>query len=233
MKPYVICHMAATIDGRTVLDRWRPKREGVGGLFDRVHEQLGGDAWLFGRVTGQELAKGTGYPARTARKFPREPWFATHDAGAYGVVLDPHGEIAWGRSDVDGDPIVVVLTERVGDAHLAGLRADGVSYVFAGEAALDLPLTLATLNRELGVKRLLLEGGGITNGSFLRAGLVDEVSLLVFPCLDGSPGASSVFDAASGEDDRSPPLESVELTSSQAMEDGVVWLRYRIRNRGG
>src|SRR5208337_826028 len=48
------------------------------------------------------------------------------------------GKIAWGRSDVGGDPIVVVLTEQVSDAHLAGLRADGVSYIFAGERTLDL-----------------------------------------------------------------------------------------------
>jgi hypothetical protein len=53
-------------------------------------------------------------------------------------VLDPHGKIAWGRGDIGGDPIVVVLTANISDAHLAGLRADGVSYLFAGERALDL-----------------------------------------------------------------------------------------------
>jgi hypothetical protein len=39
---------------------------------------------------------------------------------------------AWGRSDLGGDPIVVALTEQVPDAHPAALRADGVSYIFAG-----------------------------------------------------------------------------------------------------
>ena len=29
------------------------------------------------------------------------------DAKAYGVVLDSHGKIGWGRSDIGGDPIVV------------------------------------------------------------------------------------------------------------------------------
>jgi hypothetical protein len=33
------------------------------------------------------------------------------DAAAYGIALDAHGKIAWGRSDIGGDPIVVVLTE--------------------------------------------------------------------------------------------------------------------------
>ena len=53
-----------------------------------------------------------------------------------------------------------MLTERVSDAHLAGLRQDGVSYFFAGEHELDLGSALEILNRELGLERLLLEGGG-------------------------------------------------------------------------
>jgi len=56
MKPYVICLMASSVDGRTLPSRWRPKS--AGGLFERVHDQLAGDAWLVGRVTGQEFAKG-------------------------------------------------------------------------------------------------------------------------------------------------------------------------------
>jgi riboflavin biosynthesis pyrimidine reductase len=85
-----------------------------------------------------------------------------------------------------------VLTERVLDAHLAGLREDGVSYIFAGEQQLDLGLALEILNRELGLERLLLEGGGGSNGAFLRAGLIDEISLAICPAVDGARGAPSI-----------------------------------------
>ena len=61
---------------------------------------------------------------------------------------------------------------------MAGLRGEGVSYIFAGKSQLDLALTLDILNRDLGVKRLLVEGGGRINGAFLRGGLVDELSLI-------------------------------------------------------
>ena len=100
---------------------------------------------------------------------------------AWGIALDAQGKIAWGRSDIGGDPIVAVLTERISDARLAGLRQDGVSYIFAGEQELDLALALEILNRELGLERLLLEGGGGSNGAFLRAGLIDEISLAICP----------------------------------------------------
>jgi len=231
MKPYVICHIAASLDGRTLPSRWRPEGAAAGGLFERLHAEIGGDAWLVGRVTGQEFARGKAYPARTDKTFPREAWFARRGANAYGVVLDAHGKIAWGRSDIGGDPIVVVLCQRVSDAHLAGLRADGVSYIFAGKAELDLGLVLEILNRELGVKRLLLEGGGGANGAFLRAGLVDEISLILCPAVDGAKGAPSVFDSSEAEAGQPAPIQTVVLESSQVLDGGAVWLRYRLQNR--
>jgi riboflavin biosynthesis pyrimidine reductase len=221
--------MACSVDGRTLSSRWRPQGA-AGDLFEQVHDQLSGDAWLIGRVTGQEFAKGKPYPASTKETFPREPWFVRRGAKAYGVVLDAHGKIGWGRSDIGGDPIVVVLSETVTDAHLAGLRSEGVSYIFAGKSKLDLAVTLDILNRELGVKRLLLEGGGGTNGAFLRAGLVDELNLVLCPAVDGAKGAPSVFDSTEAEADQRAPITAMTLESSQALQGHALLLRYRIKN---
>ncbi|MCC7193214.1 MAG: RibD family protein [Phycisphaeraceae bacterium] len=229
MKPYVICHMAASIDGRTLLNRWRPEGVVAEGLFERVYQELAVDAWIVGRTTGQEYAKGKSYPAHSEEHFSREPWFAQRDAKAYGVVLDPHGKIAWGRSDVEGDHIVVVLTEQVPDTHLAGLRTDGVSYLFAGESQLDLPRALDSLARELGVKRLLLQGGGVTNGAFLRDGLIDEISLILFPAIDGVEGAPCVFQSSEADGSRQAKVTSITLASHRVLDGGAVWLRYTVR----
>jgi riboflavin biosynthesis pyrimidine reductase len=234
MKPYVICHMNASIDGRILGSRWRPRENRMAGLFERLHEQLGGGSWLIGRVTGSEYARADAYPAHAGRSFPRESWFAppaaAGSAAAYGIALDARGKIAWGRSEIGGDPIVAVLTEQVSDAHLAGLRRDGVSYIFAGERELDLGLALEILNRELGIERLLLEGGGGSNGSFLRAGLIDEISVAICPAVDGARGAPSIFD--SGDDDAgvAAPIRAMTLASCEVLEGGAVWLRYRLRN---
>jgi riboflavin biosynthesis pyrimidine reductase len=64
-----------------------------------------------------------------------------------------------------------------------------VSYIFAGKSQLALDLTLDILNRDLGVKRLLLEGGGGINGAFMRAGLDDKLNLILRPAVDGAKGA--------------------------------------------
>jgi riboflavin biosynthesis pyrimidine reductase len=230
MKPYVISHMNMSVDGRILGSRWRPAENRMAGLFERLHEQLGGGSWLIGRVTGSEYAKAESYPDRTDRTFPREPWFARRDAAAYGIALDASGKIAWGRSDIGGDPIVVVLTERVSDAHLAGLRRDSVSYIFAGARQLDLGLALEILSRELGIDRLLLEGGGGSNGSFLRAGLIDEISLAICPAVDGAKGAPSVFDSTDAEAGIRAPIRAMTLASCEVLEGGAVWLRYRLEN---
>jgi hypothetical protein len=103
MKPHVICLVACSVDGRTLPSRWRPKGAG-GDYFEQVHEELAGDAWLIGRVTGQEFAKGKPYPASATKTFPRVPWLPGAKAKTYGVVLDAHGKIGWGRSDIGGDP---------------------------------------------------------------------------------------------------------------------------------
>jgi riboflavin biosynthesis pyrimidine reductase len=230
MKPYVICHMNASVDGRAWHSRWRPAENRMAGLFERIHEQLGNGSWLIGRVTGSEYAKAEAYPRHTDQTFPREPWFARRDAAAYGIALDAHGKIAWGRSDIGGDPIVAVLTTQVSDAHLAGLRQDGVSYIFAGERELDLALALEVLNRELGIERLLLEGGGVSNGSFLRAGLIDEISLTICPAIDGARGGPHIFDSAEDMLGPTAPVQSMTLETCEVLDGGAVWLRYRLRS---
>jgi riboflavin biosynthesis pyrimidine reductase len=231
VKPRVICHMASSMDGRILPDRWRPHVAYTSRLYERLHEELGGDAWLVGRVTGQEFAKGSAYPQQADHPLARQPWIAQRGVSTYAVVLDAHGKIAWGRSDINGDPIVVVLTGQVPESHLAGLRADGVSYIFAGEQQLDLALALQVLSQEFGIQRLLLEGGGKINGAFLRAGLIDEISLLILPTVDGAKGAPSIFDSDDNEADAQVPIDSMILTSSQVLDDGAVWLRYQIRGR--
>ena len=135
-----------------------------------------------------------------------------------------------GRSDIGDDPIVVVLSEKVSDAHLAGLCSEEVSYIFAGNSDLDLALTLDILNRELGVQRLLLKGGGGANGAFLRAGLVDELHLILCPAVDGAKGAPSIFDSADAEAGCRAPVVSMTLENSRALEGGAMLLQYRIQN---
>ncbi|MDJ0276216.1 RibD family protein [Sphingomonas sp. 2R-10] len=228
MKPHIICHMASSIDGRILPERWTPRGAHSHEMYEELHDRLGGGSWIVGRVTGQEFAKREVYPERPEAKFPRRAWLPRTDAEAYGIVLDAQGKIAWGRSDVGDDPIVVVLTKAVSDAHLAGLREDGVGYIFAGETHLDPHEVLAVLSTELGIDRLLIEGGGHLNGGFLRAGLIDEISLMLVPAIDGASGAPAVFDGSGASAPARLSIDTLALISHEVMDGGIVWLRYRV-----
>jgi riboflavin biosynthesis pyrimidine reductase len=94
----------------------------------------------------------------------------------------------------------------------------------------NLRSALEALNRELGVKRLLVEGGGNVNGEFLRAGLIDEISLAICPAVDGARGAPSVFDSSEQATELRAPISEMSLASCEVLDRGAVWLRYRLRD---
>lgn len=125
---------------------------------------------------------------------------------------------------MDGDHLITILAERVSDDYLAFLRSKGMSYLFGGRRSIDLARVLTKLRATFGIERLLLEGGGAINGSFLRAGLIDELSLLVAPVADGGIGTPTVFDAKAGKGLARP----LALRSVQRLKRGIVWLRYRV-----
>ncbi|WP_443743749.1 dihydrofolate reductase family protein, partial [Sutterella sp.] len=89
---------------------------------------------------------------------------------------------------------------------------------------------ITEIEKRFGVKTLLLEGGGIINGAFLKAGLIDEISMIVFPALDALYGSPSVFGYLGAEDER--PAENVRLCllENETLEGGAVWLHYAVKN---
>ncbi len=124
---------------------------------------------------------------------------------------------------------------RRGRAH--GIRAGRASagapsrrpiYLFAGEKTVDFALALAKLRALFGIERLLVEGGGRINGSMLRAGVIDELSLLLAPAVDGVSGTPALFDFPGEEADSMGGRCKLALTSCEPLPGGVVWLRYRI-----
>ncbi|WP_245470260.1 dihydrofolate reductase family protein, partial [Mesorhizobium sp. M7A.F.Ca.MR.362.00.0.0] len=151
--------------------------------------------------------------------------FAQMDAGSYAVALDASGKLHFSKPDIGGDHVVVLLGRDVTDSHLAELAADGVSYIVSEAADIDLAAMLEVLGSELGIRRLLLEGGAGINGSFLAGGLVDELSLLVAPAIDGR-AANQAF-VEFGESGLAGKTQ-LSLKSCKALAHGLVHLRYAV-----
>ncbi|RWE31678.1 MAG: RibD family protein [Mesorhizobium sp.] len=229
MKPHIICHMLASLDGSLHPSRYTESPDGAvpawSGLYEKIHDDLEGDAWIVGRVTMAEMSKAGAHPPAHAGKVERPHHFARRDAGSYAVALDASGKLHFAKPDIGGDHIVVLLGRDVEDSHLAELAADGVSYIVSETADIDLAATLDVLGRELGIRRLLLEGGAGINGTFLAAGLVDELSLLVAPALDARAANQGFVEF--GEAGLAGKMQ-LSLTRCEALAHGLVHLRYAV-----
>jgi len=223
-RPYVICHMLPSVDGRIVTRDWDLKNatreyEATAATFDA-------DAWIIGRISMEPYAGKARVPARKNReRIAREDFVAPHDATSYAIAIDPSGKLRWTANDIDGEHVITILTESVSDDYLAFLQSRSVSYLFGGKSRIDLARVLRKLRARFGIETLLLEGGGKINGSFLAADLIDELSVLVAPVADGSIGTPALFDAKEGRG----PARPLKLTGVEKLKGGVVWLRYKVK----
>lgn len=228
-RPRVICLMSSSIDGGLHPSRFTASPDGTpkdwSGLYEALHDKLNGDAWLVGRTTMAEMAKGEPHPPAEASAVARPHHFAHRDARPYSVAVDTRGELHFRKADIGGDHVVVLLGGGVSDTHLAELAGDGISYIVSGSEQVDLAASLAVLKRELGVETLLLEGGGAINGSFLAEGLVDELNVIVAPALDARRSVERFV--SFGEEGLAGKVR-LSLTGCERLDHGAVHLRYEV-----
>ncbi|PWC38782.1 5-amino-6-(5-phosphoribosylamino)uracil reductase [Azospirillum sp. TSO22-1] len=225
--------MVSSIDGRLLVDRWSSPAAGVDsgallGHYDQVAARLNADGWIVGRKTMEAYAKGKARTPGFAGNGVRDTHIAERKGHAVAVAIDPHGRLHYGQDNAGGDHIVAVLGEQVSDDYLAELREDGVSYLFAGADGRDLHRAMDTLGKAFDIRTILLEGGGVTNGAFLKAGLIDEISLLVYPGIDGVAGVPSIFEYVGHVDERPAAGRSLRHIGTETLEGGMVWLRYTV-----
>ena len=219
--------MPASLDGRILTTGW-PLTPDRRRQYELVHASYEPDGWICGRVTMEPFAKRMRSETEVARErdgsAPREDFRAPGEFDSFAFAVDARGRLAWESSDIDGDHVVAILSERVSDEYLAVLRERGVSYLIAGTPENDLRLGLEKIHARFGVRTLMLEGGGKINGALLRAGLIDEVSVLVAPVVDGREGTPALFDinAREGQPQR------LALDTVERRGDDMLWLRYRV-----
>ena len=223
MKPYVVCHIMGSVDGRIMSGNW-----GMGNLspmFEGPASKIQADAWLVGRRTMEEFSSHRPHRKLAGPfRISKTDFVGSHKAKTYAVAIDPSGKCHWDSNMVSTEHVIEVLTEKVPAEYLAHLRSKNVSYVFGGESSLDLRLVLEKLNRLFGIRRVRIDGGGSVNGSFLKANLIDELSLVLAPVADGRMGIPTVFDA-DGPDTKRKGAR-FRLKSVKRLERDFLWLRY-------
>jgi len=190
-RPYIFCHMLTSLDGK-IMGNYMEVPEGEQAIREFYDIAFGKQpyykhqGWLSGRVTTDDNFTFYEKPEldENAPTVP-EGDFVARKSDMYYVSIDLSGRLGWKShvltyEDTTAD-VIEVLNSRASNAYKAFLRRLGISYVIAGEDALDYDLLLAKLKTLFGIETLMLGGGGVLNWSFIQAGCCDEISIVMAP----------------------------------------------------
>jgi 2,5-diamino-6-(ribosylamino)-4(3H)-pyrimidinone 5'-phosphate reductase len=224
MLPRIILHNAMSVDGRMDLD-WATTDIG---LYYELAAHWNADAILSGSRTildapGQEPVD---------ESIPYELMRDPADSRPLFVIVDSQGQIHnWNyiRQQPYWRDAIVLCSQATPRTYLDELKNKHVEYLCAGEERVDLRAALEQLAARYGIKTVRVDSGGVLNGVLLRAGLVDEVSVLINPTLIGGLSPRSIFVAS----DLTLPDDTlkVKLIDIEKMRGDAVWLRYEILKR--
>jgi 2,5-diamino-6-(ribosylamino)-4(3H)-pyrimidinone 5'-phosphate reductase len=119
--------------------------------------------------------------------------------------------------------VVIFTTKQTSNDQLSTLRSCGAE-VFTHEGPrVDLIAMMKTMN-ELGIHRLMVEGGGTMNFELVRLGLVDEITAYVSPMIFGGANAPTMADGPGVPREAALHLKLVDV---EKWDDGGVLLRYK------
>lgn len=231
MKPEVICHIMSSVDGRLLPVRWTPPFDGTNPTilfkeYAAIGQQLETDAWMFGKTTTREFFPYKFTPKGTVHAKPGKNHIGNRFSSRLFITIDPDADIFYTSDTLRGDNIVTVIGTNATDDYLAMLEEKGISYIVISEPT-ELNEAMEILHDKFGIRRISLQGGGIINGAMLAEGLIDELSLVIYPGIDGLSSAPSIFEYLGTPDSIPASGMALELFHVEKREHGIIWLRYR------
>lgn len=205
-RPKVILKAAMTLDGR-IATRSGASRWVTGEKARRKAHELrsGSDAILVG--VGTVLADD---PSLTVRL----PGYHRGDGWPLRVVLDAGLRLPRRARVLRKGPRTLVFTSKKGSlSRQRALEKRGASVFRVSDSKKMLSLR-AVLKKlfQMGVRTLLVEGGGLVHGSFLRERIADEAALFIAPKVFGE-GLAWARGWAVPDPQKGPRLKDVKIES--------------------
>ncbi len=224
MKPFVFINVAVTADGK--MDTFERRgaaissprdKERVDRLRAEADAVMVGGRTLLGddpKLTVKSEALRAERLARGLSPNPVKVGVATR------ADLKPESNFL----NIGPARIVIFTTSQTSNAQLDFLRGRGAEVFIHESERVDLAAALESLHG-LGIRRLMVEGGGTLNFELLRLGLVDELTLYVAPMVFGGESAPTAAAGAGLARGAAVPLK---LVNAETWEDGGILLHYRL-----
>jgi 2,5-diamino-6-(ribosylamino)-4(3H)-pyrimidinone 5'-phosphate reductase len=224
MRPFVFINVAVSADGK--MDTFERKSSSISSTEDKTRVlrlRAEADAVMVG---GQTLL------AESPKLTVKTPELRAERV-AKGLPENPMKVGVVSRADLrlDGDFMmagparrVIFTTSQTAPEQINLLSEHGAEVYILGEKRVDLEKALERLY-QLGVRRLLVEGGGRLNFELLRLGLVDELSVYVAPKIFGGHSAPTLADGDGLVESAAKTLKLVDVRVLD--ETGGVLIRYQ------
>lgn len=224
MRPFVLINVAMTADGK--IDTYQRTGASISSPEDRrrVDElRAEADAVLVGGQTlnheGPKLTvKNADLRAKRVESgLPENP-------AKVGIVTRATLSPDSGFLTAGPARKVIFTTHQTDAAQLELLRSAGVDLFIHQEERVNLPQALETLT-QLGIKRVMVEGGARLNFALMQLGLVDELSAYLAPMVFGGETAPT---AAGGPGLARSGAIQLELVEARVLDPGGgLVIRYR------
>ena len=231
-RTYVEIHMMQTIDGKATGNFWR-KPDVWQGIKDygKLIPNLNNQGFALGRVSMEansdekpDLSK-----YKNKEKLEYKDYIVPLEKGAkyYLASYDSKGTLGFKNNVInvnewlnDGSEllcqIIEVVTEKVSNEYLHYCRERGISYIICGKEKIDIKISLEKLKKLFKIDKMLLQGGPILDGAFIKEDLIDGISIIISPCT--SAGGDTLFDPSK--------YTEFKLIEFRELSNSNIWLRY-------
>ena len=182
-RPYVILSAAITLDGKLGVKNKRTKLSSKNDKI-RVHKLRSNvDAVIIGKNTVH-----LDNPSLTVRYVKGQ--------NPVRIILDSFGTIKSNSKIIqtcNSVPTIIAVSESISEKNLQRLRKFPLNVIICGKNSVNIPQLLRTLLNN-GIKRILLEGGGTLNWSFIKKNLIDEAIVTLTPYILGGKDSVSLVE---------------------------------------
>ena len=184
-KPYIILSAAMTIDGKIA------SKDGDPDISDEndwkeVHKL---------RTEVDAILVGKGTIMKDNPKLHIK--YHDHD-GYYRIIIDSNLKIPIKSNVIEFNPklypTIICSTETVSKERIRLFESKGIRILKSGTGPTVDIVNLMPKLCNLGIKSILLEGGGTLNWTFIKHDLVDEIRLTIAPWIVGGRNAISLVE---------------------------------------
>jgi 2,5-diamino-6-(ribosylamino)-4(3H)-pyrimidinone 5'-phosphate reductase len=222
MRPSVVVNVAMSADGKLSTRERRQVKISGAEDFSRVDRlKASADAVMVG--IGTVLADDPSLTVKSP-EYKRERQNRGKPEHPVRVVIDSEARTPPDASILTkGEGVrVVAVTERADPDKVSVLRTKA-NVIVAGKTEVDLGLVLEELGA-MGIRHVMVEGGGTLIAGLVRAGLVDEIYTYIGNIIIGGKDAPTLADGPGWI--RETDFARLELTEVTRIENGVLlhWL---------